>query len=180
MARPKATAPKPPRRRLCRRACSQSGRVAPNGIAVDAQNVYWTNQVGGQIMRCAIRGCDGQPTMLASGQSYPSAIAVDGTSIYWANGGLTGKDGQIMKCARDGCNGAPTVLASGQPSPYGIAVDATSVYWTNRGAAATDGQVYDVCRRWMQRPADDRGVGTEPAERHCGGLRRSVLDHEPR
>jgi len=101
----------------------------PGAIAVDATNVYWTNTTEGTVVKCAVAGCGGAPTILASGQSGLGAIATDGTSVYWTNG----SDGTVMRCAVGGCGGNPTLLASGQQSPGEIAVDATSVYWTNGG-----------------------------------------------
>ncbi|HEY8039145.1 MAG TPA: hypothetical protein VIF15_05095, partial [Polyangiaceae bacterium] len=44
------------------------GQAGPDGIAVDATSVYWTNHLGGQVMKCAIAGCNDSPTVLAGGQ----------------------------------------------------------------------------------------------------------------
>ena len=73
-------------------AVAQSG---PMAVAVDGTNVYWTNNTGGTVMKCAVGGCS-SATTLASGQSGPAGIAVDSTSVYWAN--ETG--GTIMKVAK--------------------------------------------------------------------------------
>ena len=58
---------------------------------MDASYVYWTNggtaDAGGGIMRCAISGCDNNPTTLASGQGSPMGIVVDSTNIYWIGNG---------------------------------------------------------------------------------------------
>src|SRR5262245_50780135 len=56
-------------------------------IVVDAANVYWIS--GDTILKCAVCGCDGHPTVLAAGQDNPVAIAVDATSVYWTNLGAS-------------------------------------------------------------------------------------------
>jgi hypothetical protein len=57
-----------------------SKRNAPLAIAVDAANVYWT-EVGG-VYKCAIGGCGGSPSQLAS--SAGRAIAVDAANVYFS------------------------------------------------------------------------------------------------
>ncbi len=99
------------------------------GMAVDSAMVYWADQTGGAVAKCAEQGC-ATATYLAQNQSGPARVAVDDTSVYWTN--QTG--GTVMKCAKTGCNGAPSVLASSQSSPYSIAVDVTNVYFTDTGS----------------------------------------------
>jgi len=98
--------------------------IFPAGIAIDATNVYWTDNGDGTVNRAPRTG--GTITTIASGQSFPFGIAIDSTNVYWTNNG-----GQVMKAPLAG--GTATTLASGQSYPMGIAVDATSVYWTNNG-----------------------------------------------
>src|ERR1700682_157325 len=103
-----------------------SGQNSPAGIAVDANNIYWTNNLDGTVMKVPIAGRT--PTIIASGQSFPFGIAIDDTYVYWTNNG-TNAGGTVMKAPIAG--GSVTTLASGQNFPLGIAVDGTSVYWTN-------------------------------------------------
>jgi hypothetical protein len=70
---------------------SAPGDLFPGGLAVDEENVYWTNatQLGlggdGKLMKCAKSGCGGEPTVVASEIDEPGPIAVDATSIYTRN-----------------------------------------------------------------------------------------------
>jgi hypothetical protein len=70
-----------------------SGQQGPLALAVDATNVYWTNN--NTVMKAALAG-GAAPVMLASGQHTAAGIAVDATSVYWADYGA----GAIMKLAK--------------------------------------------------------------------------------
>jgi uncharacterized protein (AIM24 family) len=106
----------------------------PTGIAVDGTNVYWTDPTRNTVFSCAIGGCAGAPTTIASGQGEPTGIAVDSTNIYWVNN----TDGRVMKCAVGGCGGTPTVIASGQGGLWGIAIDDSCVYWISAGSSGAN------------------------------------------
>jgi hypothetical protein len=105
------------------------GPVGPGDgrLGIDATNAYWTDVNGGNVFECALGGCGGNPTQLASGQGGPFKIVSDGKNVYWTNF----NDGTIARCAVGGCGGKPTVLATGQVGADGIAVDALNVYWVN-------------------------------------------------
>ena len=58
----------------------------PIAIAVDSASVYWLTRDGGEVMRCAKRGCDQKPTVLASGIQGLARLAVDASSVYFTAG----------------------------------------------------------------------------------------------
>jgi hypothetical protein len=123
----------------------ESGLLAPNGIAVDANYVYWTGtslpSAGptGTVVRASIDGA--MPVTIASGQDTPSGIAVYAGMAYWTNMGAEASRGTLIGAPIGG--GAPVTLASGQAGPTNIAVDASGIYWINHGCPATS--VSDAC-----------------------------------
>jgi hypothetical protein len=53
-------------------------------MVVDDANVYWTNFDSGQVLRCAIDGCNNTPTVMADvGSNQPCRMTMDDTHIYW-------------------------------------------------------------------------------------------------
>ena len=63
-------------------------------LVVDASNIYWTEQIGGNLMWVPLSG--GTPGTLASNQNGPQGIAQDSKSLYWTNTG----GGTVMKVAK--------------------------------------------------------------------------------
>jgi hypothetical protein len=51
------------------------------GVASDGTNVYFGASAG--LMKCAVGGCNKNPTTLAS--AHPMSVAVDSTSVYWSD-----------------------------------------------------------------------------------------------
>jgi hypothetical protein len=79
-----------------------TGLAYPNGIALDGQDVYWSNRGDGTIMRLSAYASPGtMPTTIAKGQASPGTVAVDGQYVYWVNEGSSSADtGAIMKLAK--------------------------------------------------------------------------------
>jgi hypothetical protein len=103
-----------------------SGQNAPTGVAVDAANVYWTNNnESGSVMKVPIAG--GTPTALAWNQYLPTDIVVDAKNVYWTNHDFYTN---VMKVPIQG--GTPALVSrSGRPAARYLAIDATNVYWTD-------------------------------------------------
>ena len=78
------------------------GLKRPNGIAIDATDVYWTNRGDGTVMKLPLSAMPGDaPTTIASGQAAPGAIAVDDDAIYWINAGPSDiSQGAIVKLSK--------------------------------------------------------------------------------
>lgn len=139
-----------------------SGQAEPSGIAVDDSNVYWINSgqqqttlvvaasdakrlltpilppvpnsINGEIMRCAIRGCGGAPTALATGltslpESTPVPLVVADGNIYWndllPDSGASRFIQQVATAANDS---VPTSLTPG--FVWAMASDGQNLYWT--------------------------------------------------
>jgi hypothetical protein len=124
-----------------------SGQSSVNAIAVDDENVYWTDSgpffppgplvYSGKVMKIAKSG--GTPVTLASHRDVTEYLALGSRDLYWLEGDFVASGGgaevttHVMKMPKSG--GSPIQFALSAP-PYFIpgavlAVDATSVYWNN-------------------------------------------------
>jgi hypothetical protein len=110
--------------------------TAPQGVAVDSTNVYWTDSTTGEILSCAKTGC-GHPTALVSNSAfYPESIVAANSTIVAANSMIYylvndfSNPGAVMSCSATNCNNQPQVLAANRIGPVAIAVDGADLYWT--------------------------------------------------
>jgi hypothetical protein len=90
-------------------------------VAVDGQNVYWSDGAPypTTIFKMALTG--GAPTALATSPGAVRELVVNGAAVYWTSAET------VMKV--DLAGGAPAVLAQGGFS-FDIAVDDRNVYWS--------------------------------------------------
>ena len=122
-----------------------AGQAFPVALAVgDSGDVYWANEVGGEIMALRRGSPENEPVAIASGQEQPVGVAVAGEHVYWATRGDGTSIGSIARVPRTG--GEVEVLASGLPEPADLAVGPTYVYWTNAGTTSGGGSVARVLR----------------------------------
>jgi hypothetical protein len=119
----------------CQPVVVAPGQTYPRAIAVDANNIYWTQaMISGSVMQQAIAG--GATITLASSQHQPWLVAVSAGFVFWTN---YGPSQTVNKVPIGG--GTITALATGQSNPAGIAADANNVYWTNARNNSTVWQV---------------------------------------
>jgi hypothetical protein len=120
-------------------------QVGPQGILVDATNVYWVT-ASGTLATCPIGGCPNGFTVIWSGQRGSTqaatlGLATDGDTLYWTNANGGGA-GSVMQCAKADCAGTLRILADGRSAPRGIAADGVHVYWTEFGDYDYDAQAF--------------------------------------
>lgn len=99
-----------------------NGEDVVQDLTVDADAIYWVNDVDQNVRRRAVGG--GEITTLASGQDTPYMMAMDETHIYWT----TLFAGTVARVLKQG--GPVETLASGRERPFALAVDGSRVYWT--------------------------------------------------
>jgi hypothetical protein len=115
-----------------------AGQSRPQGIALDAANVYWVNSGNygasdGSVVEMPLSG--GVPVTLASGRNAPGALILAASRLVWTEAG------GLWTVGLSG--GTPTSIASPSPGGFGmLAFDGTDVYWTN--ADGTGGTIQKV------------------------------------
>jgi hypothetical protein len=62
---------------------SHADGSVPFGLAVDANDAYWTqNVLVGSVDRCPITGCASAPEVVVGPIRSPEALLIDGTTLY--------------------------------------------------------------------------------------------------
>ena len=76
---------------------AQSGQTYgfAQSLTTDASYVYFSGGNSEDIYKCALGGCGGAPTILATGQADVTAMVNDGSAVYWVN-----VSGQVVKVAK--------------------------------------------------------------------------------
>ncbi len=184
-----------------------TGQHSPSGLAVDETNVYWINvgdlppnpggkptgpYTGGQVMKCAIGGCDNNPTTLASGRQQglslgsPLPIALDAINVYWNDWTPLAGDPSLthlFKCAIGGCDNAPTAVAPGLA--FALAVDGGSAYWTDPyesqiTTCSTDGCASPTALTLLPSNALPTGIAVDATSLYwtlqLGGITKCAVD----
>lgn len=105
-----------------------SANTLPNGLAVDAKNLYWVNRLDGGIKRAD--HAFGGEMVLATGD-VPWDVAVDESFVYWTEQGSGEGAGAVRRASKLDGTGA-VLLAADVTGPRGMAIDATHVYWANK------------------------------------------------
>ena len=104
------------------------------GVNVADGFVYWRDRpftpqdsFDGNIQRCPIAGCDGEPQILTPDIPGPQSIAVDGCDIYWRNAGV------LYRCPVSGCTDAPEEVVSDEDEHvYDFTLAGDYIYWTGK------------------------------------------------
>jgi hypothetical protein len=112
------------------------GGGSPAALALDTDNVYWTDfqaNINGEGSINKVTKTGTNATTLAKSDSEPTCIAVDGSFVYWGTFGRLGRGvyGAVMRVSKTG--GEAKVLATGQDRVSSIAVDDANIYWTTFG-----------------------------------------------
>jgi hypothetical protein len=98
------------------------------GLAIDATDLYYTDQVLGLVVKVAI--ASGTPSIFAPNQMGARGLFGDASSIYW-----TTSSGDVMMATKSPI--MPALIVANQTNPQELVVDVTQspevAYWMNVG-----------------------------------------------
>ena len=112
----------------------QPGTFKPVAMAIDADNVYWSNDGPGdpgEIRSCPRTGCGGSgPRLVATlvADAYVTDIQIAGGLLYWAE-----NQGSAIRRSQPDGGAKLTLLESSSYSPFHLAVDDARVFFTEDG-----------------------------------------------
>lgn len=112
------------------------GPIEAGGIAIDDDNVYWSNSPV-SIVSCPKSGCGLSPVAVAIlsylGSTGIQTLVVAGDSLYFTATVVdsNGMDSKLFRCAKSG-RSEPTVLASGLVNPSSLGTDGATLYFSER------------------------------------------------
>ena len=110
--------------------------AAPNSLAVDGKNAYWTDLSDFPNGKLNATPLDGGPaTTLVGNLNGPQGVAVADGDVYWAEFG----DGSVKRISLS--TGAVTTLVAGQVGVLNVAADSQNVYWTTETGSPTGGAI---------------------------------------
>jgi hypothetical protein len=116
---------------VCQPFAYATGEPGPWGLAIDSNNIYWTNDVApGSLKSCPLTGCPASgPTTIWSAATEITRVAVDSSNIYFTQF----SQGEVDMCPLSGCGAAPMQIATGESQPMGITAGNGTVYWAVSG-----------------------------------------------
>jgi hypothetical protein len=86
------------------------GLSGPSSIATDADAIYITEDIAGNVRRVPKSGTVADGQILASGLSHPDYVAVDDTWVYWMNRGQRDTDAGASDASGDAGAPAPRTI----------------------------------------------------------------------
>jgi hypothetical protein len=102
------------------------GLAGGRGIAVDATNVYFTDQSAGTLSRVPKGG--GEVVVLVAGLDQPYDVGIGGAWVYWTEFVAAGTVARMPSAG-----GMTEVFDDDADHPRSLAVGGTHVYWTTFG-----------------------------------------------
>lgn len=102
----------------CQPVAVATGRMAPAGLAVTADAIYWseavTGAMDGRIATCPLPRCTLAPRLVADARGRVGVVAVAGGNVFFAgcSGDTCDDFGRMYQCPVAGCPAQPQIIAS--------------------------------------------------------------------